>query len=63
MVEGDCGNEVVADVCADDVVEQMSVDESKITVNRGSSSTSESPGLVVVVRHRGIRVLEESDGN
>ena len=63
MVEGNGGDEVVADMCANDVVEEMSVNKSKITVDCGSSSASEVPGIVVVVRHGGIGVLEESDGN
>ena len=63
VVEGNGGDEVVADVGADNVVEEMGVDKSEITIDCGRCTTSESPGLVVVVRHRSVGVLKESDGN
>jgi len=59
VVEGDRRHQVVADVCADDIVEEMCVDEPEITIDSGSCGTSECPRLVVVVRHRWSGVLEE----
>lgn len=63
MVEGDCRDEVVADVCADDVVEEMCVDEPQVAVDCGCRSASEGPGVIVVMGHGGIGVLEEGDGH
>lgn len=61
MVEGDGGDEVVADVCADDVVEEMRIDEAEIAINGCGCAASESPGFGVVMWHACIGVLEESD--
>lgn len=63
MIEGNGGNEMMADMCTDDVVEEMSVDEAEVAVDGCSGSASEGPGLVVVVGHRCIGVLEEGDGD
>jgi hypothetical protein len=63
VVEWDCRDEVVAHVCADDVVEQMGVDEAKITVNGCSCTSRKSPGIVGVVGKAAVGVLEEGDGN
>lgn len=63
VVEGDGGDEVVADVGADDIVEEMGVDEAQVAVDGGGCATSEGPGLVVVMGHAGIGVLEEGDGD
>ncbi|CAG8960711.1 hypothetical protein HYFRA_00013481 [Hymenoscyphus fraxineus] len=63
VVEWDGGDEVVADVCANDIVEEVGIDEAKVTINGGSGSTGEGPGLVVVVGHATIGVLEEGDCN
>lgn len=63
VVEGDGGDEVVQNVRADDVVEEVGVDESEVAVNGGSGTTGEGPGAVVVVREGAVGVLEESDGN
>lgn len=61
MVEGDCGYEVVADVRANNVMEEMGVDKPKIAIDGGSRSASEGPGFVVVVGHGCIGVLEEGN--
>lgn len=53
----------MTDVCTDDVVEEMSIDEAEITVDGGCCSTSKGPGIIVVMRHASIGVLKESDGN
>jgi len=63
VVEGDRGHEVVADVGADDVVEEMRVDEAEITIDGCGCAASESPGFGVVMWHACIGVLEESDGH
>lgn len=59
MVEGDCGHEVVADVRADDVVEEVRVDEAEVAVDGCGGAAGEGPGAVVVVGHAGVGVLEE----
>lgn len=61
VVEGDRGDEVVADVCADDIVEEVRIDESEIAVDGCGCATGECPGFVVVVRHGCVGVLEEGD--
>ena len=63
MVEGDSGYEVMADVCADDIVEEVGVDESEVAVNGCGCSASECPCFVVVVGHGCVGVLEEGDCN
>lgn len=63
MVEGDGGDEVVADVCTNDIVEEVSVDEAKVAVDGCCGAAGEGPGLVVVVRHAGVGVLEKGDGH
>lgn len=63
MVERDCGHEMMADVCTDDVVEEMRVDEAEVAVDGGCGAAGESPGFVVVVGHAGVGVLEEGDGH
>ena len=61
VVERDCGDEVVADVRADDVVEEVGVDEAEVAVDGCGCSARERPGFVVVVRHGCVGVLEEGD--
>ena len=61
MIEGDCGDEVVAHVCADDVVEEVRVDEPEVAIDGCCCSASEGPGAVVVVGHGCVGVLEEGD--
>lgn len=63
MVEGDRGHQVVADVCTDDIVEEMCVDEPEIAIDGSSCAASECPRFVVVMRHRCVGVLEEGDGH
>jgi len=63
VVEGDGGDEVVADVCADYVVEEVRVDEAEVAVDGCGGAAGEGPGAVVVVRHAAVSVLEEGDGD
>jgi hypothetical protein len=63
VVEGDGADIVVKNVGLDDAVEDVATDEAEVTVNCGSSSTGEIPGLRPVVREAGVGVLKESDGN
>jgi hypothetical protein len=46
-----------------DTVEKSTADETKFTIDRGSSSASVCPGVCVVVRESGVSVLEVGDGN
>jgi len=63
VVEGDGGDEVVAHVRADDVVEEVRVDEAEVAVNGCGGAAREGPGVVVVVGERAVGVLEEGDGD
>jgi len=63
VVEGDGRDVVVEDVGLDDAVEEVATDEAKLAVDGGSGSTSEGPGVGIVVGERGVGVLEEGDGN
>lgn len=47
----------------DDAMEECAADEAKFTVDGCSGSSSVCPGLGIVVRKRGIGMLEEGDGN
>lgn len=44
VVEGNGGDEVVADVRADDVVEKMGVNETEVAVDGCSGTAGEGPG-------------------
>jgi len=59
VVERDCGDEVVADVGTDDVVEEVGVDEAEVAVNCCGCAAGEGPGAVCVVWHAGVGMLEE----
>jgi hypothetical protein len=61
VVKWDGGDEMVADVSADDVVEKMGIDEAEIAVDGGSGATREGPGTIAVVGKRAVGVLEEGD--
>jgi hypothetical protein len=63
VVEGDGADIVVKNVGLDDAVEDVATDEAEVTVNCSSCSTSEIPGLRLVVGEGGVGVLKESDGN
>ena len=63
MVEGDGGDEVVADVGADDVVEEVGIDEAEVAVDGCGGAAGKGPGLVVVMWHCCVGVLEECDGH
>lgn len=52
---------MMADVGADDVMEEMGIDEAKVTVNGGSGTAGEGPGVVVVMGEGAVGVLEEGD--
>lgn len=47
----------------DDAVEKVTTNETEFAVDGCSSTTSEGPGVTLVVRKRGIGVLEESNGD
>lgn len=63
VVEGNGGNEMMADMCANNIVEEMSVNEAEVAIDGCSGSASECPGLIIVVGHGCISVLEEGDGD
>lgn len=63
VVKGDGADIVVEDVGFDNSVEDVTADESKVTVNGGSGSTSKVPRFRLVVGEGGVGVLEVSDGH
>lgn len=63
MVERDGGYEMMADVGADDVVEEMGVYEAEVAVDCGGCAAGEGPFVVGVVGEGGVGVLEECDGH
>lgn len=63
VVEGDGRDVVVEDVGLDDAVEKVATDEAKLAVDGSSGSTSEGPGVGIVVGERRVGVLEEGNGN
>jgi len=50
MVERNSRHEMMADMGADDLMEEMSVNETKVPVDRGCGAASECPGAITVVR-------------
>jgi len=52
---------MVADVGADDVMEEMSIDEAEVTIDGGGSAAGEGPGAIAVVGKGAIGVLQEGD--
>lgn len=63
MVEGDAREEMVDDVVVNDLVEEVTADESKSSVDGGKGTLDEGPGLLVVVGNIGVSVVQVSDGN
>ena len=63
VIEWDGADIVVQDVSLNDAVQDMTADETEVTVNGGGGTTSKVPGLGVVVREGRVGVLQESDGN
>jgi hypothetical protein len=63
IVEGDSADVVVENMGLNDAVEDVTTDETEITVNSGTGSTDEVPRLGLVVRESRVGVLEVSDGN
>ena len=63
VVKGDGGDVVVQHVRLDDAVEELAADEAELAVNGGGGPTRKVPRLGLVVRERGIRVLEVGDGD
>ena len=63
VVEGDRADVVVQNVGLNDTVEDVTTNEAKVTVDGGGGATSKVPHLGLIVRERGVGVLQESDGN
>lgn len=63
VVEGDSADIVVEDVGLDDSVEDVTADETEVTVDGGSGTTGKVPDLRLVVGEGGVGVLEVSDGH
>lgn len=63
VVERNQGDKVVKDVSLDNSVHKVTSDESKLSVDGSGGSTAVVPGLRVVVRKRGVGVLQEGNGD
>ena len=63
MVEGDCGNKVMQDMCLDDAVHEKGTNKSQFTINSCSCPALEVPDAVLVMREGRIGVLKVSNGN
>jgi len=58
VIVGDGGDMVMQDVSFDDVVEEVLADGSEVAVDSAGGAAGESPCCGVVVRERGVRVVE-----
>lgn len=63
VVEGDSRDEVVSNVGLDDSVEDVTADETELTVDGGGGSAGVGPGLWVIVWESWVGVLEVGDGD
>ena len=63
VVEGNGANIVVQDMGFDDTMEELTSDESELSIDGGCGATSVGPGSRGIMRKRGIGVLQEGDGN
>jgi len=61
VVEGYRADEVVADVRAYDVMEEVCVNEAKVAVDGCGGSTGEGSGVVTVVWERTICMVKKGD--
>jgi len=53
----------MANVGTNDIVEKMGINETEVTIDSSGCTTSEIPGVVVVMGHGCIGVLEEGNSN
>lgn len=63
VVKRDSADEMVADVCANDIMEKVSVDEAKITIDGRCCTACKCPGRVAVMWELSICVLKECNGH
>lgn len=63
VIEGNQADVVVENVSLDDTVHEVTADETKFAIDRGSGTADIVPGTRLIVRKGRIGVLEESDGN
>jgi hypothetical protein len=63
VVKGYYTYKVMTDVSLNNVVEQVFVNETKISINGCSGASHEFPCAISVMRQRAIRVMKESDGS
>jgi hypothetical protein len=63
VIERNGRDVMVQDVGFDDTVEERATYEAELTVDCRGGTTSEGPGFRLVVRKRGISVLEVRDCN
>lgn len=63
VVEGDLGEQVVNNVVVDNLVEEVTTDETEATVNGGEGTLDKGPRIRIVVGHLGVSVVQVGDGN
>ena len=63
VVERDGGDIVVEDVGFDDAVEELAADEAEFAVDGCGGASGICPGGRVVMRERGVGVLEKCNGH
>lgn len=63
MVERDCADVVVKNMCLNDTVQELSTDKTEFSIDRCGGSSSVRPALRGVVGERRIGVLQISDGH
>ena len=63
VVKGDGADIMVEDVGLDDSVQNVTADESKVTVDSSSGTASKVPDFRLVMGEGGVGVLEVSDGH
>lgn len=63
VVEGDVADIVVQNVGLNDTVEDVTADETEVTIDGGGGSTGEVPDLGLVVGEGGVGVLEEGNSD
>lgn len=63
VVKGDGADIMVEDVGLDDSVQNVTADESKVTVDSSSGTAGKVPDFRLVMGEGGVGVLEVSDGH
>lgn len=63
VIEWDCGNIVMKNVCFDNAVKKLAANKTKLAIYRSSSTTGVGPGMGLIMRKRRVSMLEVGDGD